>query len=55
MGDVLPEAPSHYQHVGSRFRFRGASSTEGEAAIHATAAGFRVGAVLLRPVTFVGA
>ncbi|MGW2492627.1 ATP-grasp domain-containing protein [Streptomyces sp. NPDC001606] len=44
-GDVLPEADSYYEHVGGRFRFRGASSAAVEEAIRATAADFRVRAV----------
>ncbi|MFG2805868.1 ATP-grasp domain-containing protein [Streptomyces massasporeus] len=55
VGDVLPAADSYYEHVGGRFRFRGASSAEVEAAIRATATDFRVGAVPLRPAGSTGA
>ena len=41
-GDVLPEADSYYEHVGGRFRFRGASTAAVEEAIQRTAATFRV-------------
>ena len=41
-GDVLPEVDSYYEHVGGRFRFRGASTTAVEEAIQRTAAAFRV-------------
>jgi hypothetical protein len=41
-GDVLPEADSYYEHVGGRFRFRGASTIAVEEAIQRTAAAFRV-------------
>lgn len=41
-GDVLPEADSYYEHVGGRFRFRGASTPAVEEAIQRTAAAFRV-------------
>ncbi|MGH3767185.1 MAG: ATP-grasp domain-containing protein [Pseudonocardiaceae bacterium] len=41
-GDVLPEADSYYEHVGGRFRFRGASTVAVEEAIQRTAAAFRV-------------
>lgn len=43
-GEVLPAADAYYEHVGGRFRFRGWSSAEVEAALVATAAGFRVSA-----------
>jgi hypothetical protein len=39
---VLPAADAYYEHVGGRFRFRGSSSADVEAAILATAAAFRV-------------
>jgi tryptophan 2,3-dioxygenase len=41
-GDVIPAADAYYEHVGGRFRFRGSASAEIEAAVVATAAGFRV-------------
>jgi tryptophan 2,3-dioxygenase len=41
-GDVLPLADAYYEHVGGRFRFRGRSSAEVEAALLATARDFRV-------------
>lgn len=41
-GDVLPDAEAYYEHVGGRFRFRGATSADVEAAVRATAAEFRV-------------
>ncbi|MET7680656.1 biotin carboxylase [Streptomyces sp. NPDC005423] len=41
-GDVLPEADSYYEHVGGRFRFRGASTVAVEEAIQRTAEAFRV-------------
>lgn len=43
-GEVLPAADAYYEHVGGRFRFRGASSAEVAAAIEATARDFRVSA-----------
>jgi ATP-grasp domain len=48
-GDVLPAADAYYEHVGGRFRFRGRSSPEVEAALIATASNFRVRAGSLRP------
>lgn len=50
-GEVLPAADAYYEHVGGRFRFRGATSAEVEAAVRATAAGFRVDA---RPLAVAG-
>ncbi|HEX5404677.1 MAG TPA: hypothetical protein VFX16_20500 [Pseudonocardiaceae bacterium] len=44
VGEVLPDAAAYYEHVGGRFRFRGATSAEVETAIVATANGFRVNA-----------
>ncbi|WP_069172163.1 ATP-grasp domain-containing protein [Streptomyces griseus] len=41
-GEVLPEADAYYEHVGGRFRFRGRTSGEVEAALTDTAARFRV-------------
>ncbi|WP_317619907.1 biotin carboxylase [Streptomyces sp. CBMA156] len=41
-GEVLPEADSYYEHVGGRFRFRGASTAAVEEAVQRTAAAFRV-------------
>ncbi|MFJ9606253.1 acetyl-CoA carboxylase biotin carboxylase subunit family protein [Kitasatospora sp. NPDC101176] len=41
-GEVLPAADAYYEHVGGRFRFRGATGAEVEAAIRATARDFRV-------------
>ncbi|MEU8657803.1 ATP-grasp domain-containing protein [Actinoplanes philippinensis] len=43
-GEILPAADAYYEHVGGRFRFRGRTSAEVEAAITATAAAFRVSA-----------
>ena len=43
-GEILPAADAYYEHVGGRFRFRGASSAEVEAAITATARDYRVDA-----------
>jgi biotin carboxylase len=43
-GQVLPAADAYYEHVGGRFRFRGATSAEVERAIVATAAHYRVAA-----------
>jgi hypothetical protein len=43
-GEILPAADAYYEHVGGRFRFRGRSSAEVEAAIVATARDFRVSA-----------
>ena len=51
VGEVLPDADSYYEHVGGRFRFRGASSQAVEAAIREIAADFRVSA---EPVGLVG-
>ncbi|MER6353108.1 biotin carboxylase [Streptomyces sp. NPDC001634] len=48
-GEVLPLADAYYEHVGGRFRFRGRSSREVEAALKATATGFRVAAVPVGP------
>lgn len=52
VGEVLPEADAYYEHVGGRFRFRGKTSAEVEAALAATAKAFRVSA---EPVARVGA
>ncbi|MGQ0841892.1 hypothetical protein, partial [Actinokineospora sp.] len=41
-GDILPDADAYYEHVGGRFRFRGTTSAEVEAAVEATARDFRV-------------
>lgn len=43
-GQVLPAADAYYEHVGGRFRFRGATSAEVEHAIVTTAAHYRVAA-----------
>ncbi|NUR27763.1 MAG: biotin carboxylase [Catenulispora sp.] len=43
-GEILPAADAYYEHVGGRFRFRGTSSAEVEAAIIGTAQDFRVSA-----------
>ncbi|HEY0804886.1 MAG TPA: hypothetical protein VGD84_07475, partial [Pseudonocardiaceae bacterium] len=43
-GQVLPAADAYYEHVGGRFRFRGATSAEVEHAIVTTAAQYRVAA-----------
>lgn len=45
VGEVLPLADAYYEHVGGRFRFRGRTSGEVEAALKETATGFRVSAV----------
>ncbi|MEU2505257.1 biotin carboxylase [Streptomyces sp. NPDC007863] len=45
VGEVLPLADAYYEHVGGRFRFRGAGSAEVEAAVVAAATGFRVAGV----------
>ncbi len=42
VGDVLPDADAYYEHVGGRFRFRGRSRAEVEAAVRATLADFEV-------------
>ncbi|MGF1428885.1 ATP-grasp domain-containing protein [Kitasatospora sp. LaBMicrA B282] len=47
VGGVLPRADAYYEHVGGRFRFRGARSGDVERAVAATAAAFRVAAVPL--------
>jgi len=41
-GEILPAADAYYEHVGGRFRFRGARSADVAAAIEATAQDFRV-------------
>jgi hypothetical protein len=41
-GDILPPADAYYEHVGGRFRFRGASTAEVAAKILATAKAFEV-------------
>jgi biotin carboxylase len=41
-GDIIPAADAYYEHVGGRFRFRAASSSEVEAAIVATARDYRI-------------
>jgi hypothetical protein len=43
-GEVLPLADAYYEHVGGRFRFRGATSRSVEEAIQVAAAHFRVSA-----------
>jgi biotin carboxylase len=43
-GQVLPAADAYYEHVGGRFRFRGATSSEVEHAIVTTAAQYQVAA-----------
>ncbi|WP_106970298.1 ATP-grasp domain-containing protein [Kitasatospora phosalacinea] len=43
-GEVLPLADAYYEHVGGRFRFRGATSRTVEDAIRTAAADFRVSA-----------
>ena len=48
-GEVLPAADAYYEHVGGRFRFRGSSSREVEAALMATATQFRVSATPVEP------
>lgn len=41
-GGIIPAADAYYEHVGGRFRFRGATSSEVEEAIIATARDYRV-------------
>jgi len=41
-GELLPLGDAYYEHVGGRFRFRGGSSAEVQAALIATARDFRV-------------
>lgn len=43
-GEVLPPADAYYEHVGGRFRFRGATSRTVEEAIQVAAADFRISA-----------
>jgi hypothetical protein len=43
-GQILPAADAYYEHVGGRFRFRGATSAEVEHAIVSTASHYRVAA-----------
>ncbi|GAA1961154.1 biotin carboxylase [Catenulispora subtropica] len=43
-GEILPAADAYYEHVGGRFRFRGTTAAEVEAAIIGTARDFRVSA-----------
>jgi hypothetical protein len=43
-GQILPAADAYYEHVGGRFRFRGATSAEVEHAIVYTASHYRVAA-----------
>ncbi|RKE17926.1 acetyl-CoA carboxylase biotin carboxylase subunit family protein [Streptomyces sp. TLI_171] len=43
-GEVLPLADAYYEHVGGRFRFRGATSRTVEEAIQTAAADFRISA-----------
>jgi hypothetical protein len=43
-GEVLPAADAYHEHVGGRFRFRGAGGAEAEHALAATAPAFRVSA-----------
>jgi hypothetical protein len=50
LGEVLPAADSYYEHVGGRFRFRGATTKEVESALAETARSFRVRG---EPVDFV--
>ena len=47
-GEVLPLADAYYEHVGGRFRFRGATTQAIEKAIQNVAADFRVTAEPLR-------
>ncbi|MFE7789426.1 acetyl-CoA carboxylase biotin carboxylase subunit family protein [Streptomyces sp. NPDC057460] len=49
VGDILPPADAYYEHVGGRFRFRGATSHDVEQALVATAAAFRVSGVPATP------
>ncbi|BCL17213.1 ATP-grasp domain-containing protein [Micromonospora sagamiensis] len=42
VGDVLPAADAYYEHVGARYRFRGADSATVRAAVLATARDARV-------------
>lgn len=50
-GQVLPAADSYYEHVGGRFRFRGATSAMVERAIWATARRYRVSAEPVQEMT----
>ena len=54
-GEVLPVADAYYEHVGGRFRFRGADSGVVEKAIVATAEAFRVTAEPVRATDLVEA
>ncbi|MFL6110088.1 MAG: acetyl-CoA carboxylase biotin carboxylase subunit family protein [Catenulispora sp.] len=49
VGEILPAADAYYEHVGGRFRFRGATSAEVEAAIGDTVRDFSVSAQALDP------
>lgn len=55
VGDILPLADAYYEHVGGRFRFRGATSRDVEQALVATAAAFRVSGVPATPTDQAGA
>lgn len=46
-GEILPAADAYYEHVGGRFRFRGATSAEVEVAISETVRDFSVSAEAL--------
>ncbi|MFE5582461.1 acetyl-CoA carboxylase biotin carboxylase subunit family protein [Kitasatospora sp. NPDC056531] len=50
-GGVIPAADAYYEHVGGRFRFRGETSAEVEAAVHRTIEGFRLVCEPLVPVS----
>lgn len=42
VGEIVPDAPAYYEHVGGRFRFRGRSTAAVEQAIRGVARGFSV-------------
>ncbi|MFD0632171.1 hypothetical protein ACFQ9X_11765 [Catenulispora yoronensis] len=46
-GEILPAADAYYEHVGGRFRFRGATAAEVERAIARTVREFSVTAEAL--------
>ncbi|MFZ2529749.1 MAG: hypothetical protein WAX14_19175 [Rhodococcus sp. (in: high G+C Gram-positive bacteria)] len=53
VGDVIASAPSYYEHVGGRFRFRGASTAVVEAAIRTVAAAFSISGTTIGAVSAV--
>ncbi len=50
VGDVIPDAPAYYEHVGGRFRFRGASASAVAAAIRTVAGAFVIEGRPVRPL-----